>query len=133
MFCDVVLGIFMCGPRKFIRGVLLKYFTEGCTDLTRKAIGRSMLHPIASRAGSLPVFLRKSIATCDYPGWRGGLNPLSTLWIHAYFIFQAGSLPVFLRKPLATCDFPGRVWTPCPPSGFTHGILFSMAITLLRK
>ena len=35
------------------------------------------LGPIASRGGSVPEFLRKHIATCDFPGvWRGPL-----LWI----------------------------------------------------
>ena len=30
------------------------------------------LGPIASRGGSVPVFLRKHIATCDFPGGGGG-------------------------------------------------------------
>ena len=37
------------------------YFTEGHTGLIREAIG-----PIASREGSIPEFLRKPIATCDF-------------------------------------------------------------------
>ena len=32
--------------------------------------------PIASRGGSVPVFLWKPIATCDFPG-GGGPDPLS--------------------------------------------------------
>ena len=39
----------------------------GCTDLPREAIG-TFGDPIASRGGSVPVFLRKPIATCDFPG-----------------------------------------------------------------
>ena len=33
----------------------------------KEAIG-----PIASQAGSVPVFLKKYIATCDFPGGGGG-------------------------------------------------------------
>ena len=31
--------------------------------------------PIASRWGSVPVFVRKHIATCDFPGVSGALPP----------------------------------------------------------
>ena len=41
------------------------------------------LGPTASRGGSVPEFLRKPIATCDFPG-RGVLDPLSPLWIRAW-------------------------------------------------
>ena len=41
------------------------YFTEGLTNLPREAIGFSR--------GSVPVFLWKHIATCDFPG--GVLTP----------------------------------------------------------
>ena len=37
------------------------------------------LGPIASR-GDLPVFLRKTIATCDFPGVVGVRTPVSPLW-----------------------------------------------------
>ena len=117
-------------PENFIRGVLSTYFTEDGTDLPREAIRCSMLCPIASRAGSLPLFLRKFIATCDFPGWRGGggteptVNPLDSCIFHISqwaiqtslekqldtlcpIVSQGGSLPVFLWKTIAICDFPG--------------------------
>ena len=52
-------------------------------NLPREAIGslEKQLDPIASQGGSVTVFLRKHIATCDFPGGGGGLDPLSPLWI----------------------------------------------------
>ena len=41
------------------------YFTDGRTDLPREAIG-----PVSR--GSVQVFLRKHIATCNFPGEVGG-------------------------------------------------------------
>ena len=49
------------------------YFTEGRTDLPREAIG-SPGGTIASRGGSLPVFVLDSIATCDFRGGGGGVR-----------------------------------------------------------
>ena len=37
-----------------------------------KPPSRGPRDPIASREGSVPVFLRKSLATCDFPGGGGG-------------------------------------------------------------
>ena len=45
------------------------YFTEGRTNLPRE------LDPIASRGGSVPAFIRKPIANCDFQGW-GDPDPL---------------------------------------------------------
>ena len=53
----------------------LTYFTEGRTNLTGEAIGP--WGPIAPRGGSVPVFLRKPIATCDFPG--GSESPFPCL------------------------------------------------------
>ena len=42
------------------------FFTEDRMKLPRNAIGAKV--PIASRGGSVPVLLRKPIATCDFTG-----------------------------------------------------------------
>ena len=49
---------------------LLTYSTEGHTDLPQEAIGPSW-------GWSIPVFLRKPIATCDFLGW--GPDPVPTV------------------------------------------------------
>ena len=43
------------------------------------------LGPIASRGGSVPVFLRKHIGTCDFPG---GCEPSAPIpyWIHPCYL-----------------------------------------------
>ena len=49
----------------------MEFLSPGRTDLPREAIEPKS--PIASRGWSKPEFLRKPIATCDFPGWgRGG-------------------------------------------------------------
>ena len=64
----------MPGSRKFSQGVksdnvfFLKsslYFTEGHTDLPLEADPEG---PIASKGGSVPVFLRIPMTTCNFPG-----------------------------------------------------------------
>ena len=52
---------------------------EGRTDLPRKAIGQNGSNCVSRGGGSLPVFLRKTITTCDFPG--GCQDPLSPFWI----------------------------------------------------
>ena len=42
------------------------------------------MSPIASREGSVPDFLRKPIATCDFPGGADQPPPLALLWIRPY-------------------------------------------------
>ena len=72
----------MVGSRKFHQG--------GHQCISQRAIGTFLKKqldpgdPIASRRGSVPVFLRKPTATCDFPGGGGGCpDPLfSTLDLH---------------------------------------------------
>ena len=59
------------------------YYFFSHQHISQRAVQTSLekqldLSPIASGGGSVPVFLRKSIATCDFPGgWGGGPDPLS--------------------------------------------------------
>ena len=39
------------------------------------------LGPIASQGKTVPIFQRKPIATCDFPGGEGCPDPLSLIWI----------------------------------------------------
>ena len=57
--------------RKFSQGVLKLFksslcFTVGCRDLPREAIGPNGSNCFSR--GSIPVFLRKPIATCAFQG-----------------------------------------------------------------
>ena len=58
------------------------YFTDGCTDLSREAMDPGS---IASQGGSVPEFLRKPIAICDFQGagWGRGFGG-----IHFEYIFS---------------------------------------------
>ena len=73
------------------------YFTEGCRDLTQEAIG-----PFGSNCfsrGSIPVFLRKPIATSDFSGVGGGGGsspPLPSLWIRPWTRFKPIYTPLTL-------------------------------------
>ena len=60
--------------------LVIDVYTEGHTNLPGEAIGPK---------GSVPEFLRKPIATFDFPGWGGGvLDPLSPSGsAHVYIIF----------------------------------------------
>ena len=64
------------GSRKFRQGWwwVLTSFLKSSTYFT-EAVRTSCECPIASRGGSVPVFLRKPIATCDYLGGYGPLAP----------------------------------------------------------
>ena len=57
---------------------LSHYFTEGHTGSLKKQSDLS--GPNASPGVSVPVFLRISIVTCDFPG--GARTPCLPLWIH---------------------------------------------------
>ena len=74
-------------PEKIFQGwgadngffLVIDVYTEGHTNLPGEAIGPK---------GSLPEFLRKPIATFDFPGWGGVLDPLSPSGsAHVYIIF----------------------------------------------
>ena len=51
----------------------------------------SNLGPVASQGGSVPVFLRKHIATCDFPG-GGGADPLSTPLLDPPMLIKANTV-----------------------------------------
>ena len=78
----------MGGSRKFCGGgggVMTTYFSH--QRISQRVVRTSLkkqldtLGPIASRRGSVPVFLRKSLATSDFPGGGGGAGPpVPHLW-----------------------------------------------------
>ena len=95
----------MRGSRKFCQGcpgnVFLSstYFTQDLrTSLEKQLDPRSNCF---SR-GVLPVFLKKQIATCDFP--VGGPEPLSPLWIHRcmHRVTTTRDRSIFKRAALMT-------------------------------
>ena len=65
----------MCRSRKFCQGALI--FILVINIFHRGMYGPPPRSPIASQGGSVPVFLRKHIATCDFPGGSVAPAPLS--------------------------------------------------------
>ena len=53
-----------------------------------KPPSRSNWGPIPKSSNCFSVFLRKPIASCDFPGGEGGLDPLSPLWIRPCWFGQ---------------------------------------------
>ena len=61
-------------------GVLIFFLSHQSMNYFKKQLDPR--GPIASGGGSVPVFLRKPTATCDFPGGGGGGPPVpGPLWI----------------------------------------------------
>ena len=78
------------------------YFTDSRTDLPREAIG-----PLGSNCfsrGSVPVFLRKHITTCDFrgsgtPGSAHGYNSLFSATVSQYYTGLNIINTIFFQQP----------------------------------
>ena len=72
----------MGGSRKFRQGVEVFISHQRILQsavLTSLEKQLDLRGPITSRGRSVPIFLRKPIATCDFAGGGGGPDPLSPL------------------------------------------------------
>ena len=59
-------------------GVMTTYFSHQCIPqrVVRTSLEKQKNGSNCFSKGSVPVFIRKSLATSDFPGGGGGLDPL---------------------------------------------------------
>ena len=66
----------MCGTRKFRQWGPAFFFSFLLINLLNRGLyGPPALQEACSRSGSEPIFLRKRLATCDFPGGGGPAVP----------------------------------------------------------
>ena len=94
------LSVYMRGFRKLcVRGGLdIKYFTESCTDLPSETIAHKVSNCFSR--GSVPVFLKKPITTCDlWGGWDPDSLPRPHSWSGHAWSNNKCVLPCHTHRP----------------------------------